>query len=37
MKYNSMKLGSDNQELNRVAVNLAKLMTKAKEKGEAYE
>ena len=37
MKYNSMKLNSDNQELNRVAVNLAKLMTKAKEKGEAYE
>ena len=37
MKYNSMKLGSDNQELNRVAVNLAKLMTKAKEKGEIYE
>ena len=37
MKYNSMKLNSDNQELNRVAVNLAKLMTKAKEKGEVYE
>ena len=37
MKYNSMKLNSDNQELNRVAVNLAKLMTKAKEKGEIYE
>jgi hypothetical protein len=31
MKYNSMKLNSDNQELNRVAVNLAKLMTKSKE------
>ena len=37
MKYNSMKLDSDNQELNRVAVNLAKLMTKAKERGEAYD
>ena len=37
MKYNSMKLNSDNQELNRVAVNLAKLMTKAKERGEVYE
>ena len=37
MKYNSMRLSSDNQELNRVAVSLAKLMTKAKEKGEAYE
>ena len=37
MKYNSMKLSSDNQELNKVAVNLAKLMIKAKEKGEAYE
>ena len=37
MKYNSMKLNSDNQDLNRVAVNLAKLMTKAKEKGETYE
>ena len=37
MKYNSMRLNSDNQELNRVAVNLAKLITKAKEKGEAYE
>ena len=37
MKYNSMKLDSDNQELNRVTVNLAKLMTKAKEKGEIYE
>ena len=37
MKYNSMKLNSDDQELNRVAVNLAKLMTKAKERGEAYE
>ena len=37
MKYNSMKLNSDDQELNRVAVNLAKLMTKVKEKGEAYE
>ena len=37
MKYNSMKLDSDNQELNRVAVNLAKLMTKAKERGETYE
>ena len=37
MKYNSMRLNSDNQELNRVAVNLAKLMTKAKEKGEVYE
>ena len=33
MKYNSMRLNSDNQELNRVAVNLAKLMTKAKERG----
>ena len=32
-----MKLSSDNQELNKVAVNLAKLMLKAKEKGEAYE
>ena len=31
MKYNSMRLNSDNQELNRVAVNLAKLMTKSKE------
>ena len=31
MKYNSMKLNSDNQELNRVAVNLAKIMTKSKE------
>ena len=31
MKYNSMKLSSDNQELNRVTVNLAKLMTKSKE------
>ena len=29
-----MKLNSDNQELNKVAVNLAKLMTKVKEKGE---
>ena len=37
MKYNSMRLNSNNQELNRVAVNLAKLMTKAKEKGEVYE
>ena len=37
MKYNSMRLNSDNQELNRVAVNLAKLMTKAKERGEVYE
>ena len=35
MKYNSMKLNSDNQELNRVTVNLAKLMTKAKEKGRS--
>ena len=31
MKYNSMRLNSDNQELNRVAVNLAKIMTKSKE------
>ena len=37
MKYNSMRLNSNDQELNRVTVNLAKLMTKAKEKGEAYE
>ena len=31
MKYNSTKLDSDDQELNRVTVNLAKLMTKSKE------
>ena len=37
MKYNSMRLNSNDQELNRVTVNLAKLMTKAKEKGEIYE
>ena len=37
MKYNSMRLNSNDQELNKVAVNLAKLITKAKEKGEAYE
>ena len=37
MKYNSMRLNSNDQELNRVTVNLAKLMTKVKEKGEAYE
>ena len=37
MKYNSMRLNSNDQELNKVAVNLAKLMTKVKEKGEVYE
>ena len=37
MKYNSMRLNSNDQELNRVTVNLAKLMTKVKEKGEVYE
>ena len=37
MKYNSMRLNSDNQELNKVVVNLAKLMTKAKERGKAHE
>ena len=37
MKYNSMRLNSNDQELNRVTVNLAKLMTKAKERGETYE
>ena len=31
MKYNSMRLNSSDQELNRVAVNLAKIMTKSKE------
>ena len=31
MKYNSMRLNSNDQELNRVTVNLAKLMIKGKE------